>query len=142
MIASHGKRRVKRVMGSHKHEAVVVTASPGAIDAIIAFHEEMPDDFYSLLVGPVQLSNAVASFVLMPDGSNEGYKTSIEMDKVRAAFINLLQTLDNAEWVHVVLYDEPALDKGESPGPYIVTGSYWEMWDPKRGFWRHKDGKS
>lgn len=71
-------------MGVTKNEAVIAIGRPSDAEAIIRFREQMPEQYRHLLVVPVSCANAISSFALLPNGSNEGGTTSNEMDSVRA----------------------------------------------------------
>ena len=67
----------------------------------------MQIDLKQLLIGPVHRANSFYSFVLMPHGSKLGFTVSTDMKAVIASFVSLLDRLENTEWAHVVLFDEP-----------------------------------
>lgn len=111
-------------MSEYKHEAVITTVNADHIEAVIGFREQMPERYRVFLVGPIGRTIDAASFALMPDGHKEDRPASIEMDEIREDFIALLHTLD-AEWAHVVLYDETNEKMEEVRRPYVAASSKW-----------------
>jgi len=85
-------------MGYNRHDAVLVTTlfmSEQAQAQIDEFRESMPENFRHLLVGPVMSPvNGWITFVLLPDGSKEGWTDSDIGDDLRSRFIALM-----GEWV-------------------------------------------
>jgi len=111
-------------MGEYKHEAVIATVSANHLEAVTGFWEQMPERYREFLVGPIGRTGDAASFALMPDGRKEYRQESIEMDEVREDFIALLRTLD-ADWAHVILYDETNEEIEEVRRPYVAASSKW-----------------
>ncbi|MCA1669809.1 MAG: hypothetical protein LC793_20940 [Thermomicrobia bacterium] len=111
-------------MSEFKHEAVIATIWANDIETVVEFREQMPEQYREFLVGPIGRTIDPASFALMPDGRKEDRPVSIEMDEVREDFIVLLRTLE-ADWAHVVLYDETNEDREEVRRPFIAASSEW-----------------
>lgn len=85
-------------MGYIAHDAVIVTVSGYVKDRTVdpvmpdieGFRESMPAAFRHLLVGPIPtVTNGDFSYVLLPDGSKEGWRDSDTGDEWRLRFIAL-----------------------------------------------------
>lgn len=117
-------------MSEHRHEVVIAAINHD--EPVWRFRENMPEDYRRLLVISKNPGTGY-SCVLLPDGSKEGFWLSAIMDEIRRAFIELLKDLD-ADWAHVVLYDENAITEPiEGPGPRIIESTRWSL---KGRHWR------
>jgi hypothetical protein len=126
-------------MGIMRHEAVIATISEYAMEPIIAFRGAMPEHRRRFLTGPIVGINSVATFVFVPDGSQEGWPQSENMYEIRAGFIRLLKAVD-ADWAHVVLYDENFLQgvpREDRVTPWIEDSSRL-MWMADEQGWEYE----
>jgi hypothetical protein len=76
-------------MGYIRHQASIALFSEpddAGVQAMQRLREEMPEDCRDYLLGPVKGINGYTTFVLMPDGSKEGWPPSDAMDQWREAF--------------------------------------------------------
>lgn len=65
----------------------VFRTASGRVDAIM-----LDIDYTKLLVGPVSgVSNGYATYMMIPDGSKEGWETSDVANSLRDAFVSLLR---------------------------------------------------
>lgn len=104
-------------MGHIIHDAIVVTANEGH-----AKEAQAHAVFLGLKCSPAQEgdSNGYFSFLILPDGSKEGWAKSDEAGKKRQLWEKWAQAQDHSlEWVHVRFGD----DFGE---PKVVANS--ESW--------------
>jgi hypothetical protein len=88
-------------MGYIKHHAIVVVAwdHEAAIAACFKAKElEMCTSDVS-----VSQTNGYFSFMILPDGSKEGWERSKEGDAQRTAYIEWLRTQSGLDWAEVVL---------------------------------------
>lgn len=83
-------------MGYMKHDTVIVVVSdyaydkPGWMPDVEAFKQTLPEEWQHLIVGPVRaVVNGYDTYIFLPDGSKEGWGTSDDGDKYRAAFADL-----------------------------------------------------
>lgn len=106
-------------MGVTKHEAVIGLFGSGdeAVAEITALQGQS-QVARQLLLGPAEYFNGAVSFVLMPDGANEGSPPSIEVDQIRDAFLGILKK-HSRHWAHVVLEDEAT-----TPPIYLSATDY------------------
>ncbi|MDQ6604382.1 MAG: hypothetical protein M3176_04135 [Chloroflexota bacterium] len=111
-------------MGEPRHEAVIAVIHHD--EPLKRFRDTMPEDYRRLLIISANPGGGY-SCVLLPDGSKEGFAVSNVMDAIRGEFIELLKDLD-ADWAHVVLYDEAAITEPmEGPGPRFVGATRWRF---------------
>ncbi len=113
-------------MGVTKHEAVIGILGVNdrdAINEIIALRDES-QVARQLLLGPAEYFNGIISFILLPDGANEGSYPSKEVDVVREALLRILRK-HSQHWTHIILEDEasnPPIYR-----PQIVAASGYGM---------------
>lgn len=82
-------------MGLIQHNAVIATTwSDERFNAVMGWLNNLPAEHRSLFVFAKGLVNSYQTIVLAPDGSKEGWDTSGEGDKLRAAFIARLREDD------------------------------------------------
>jgi hypothetical protein len=110
-------------MGITKHEAVIGLLALGDDDAIAAITalRDQSQVARQLLLGPAMYYNGVVSFVLLPDGANEGSPPSNEADKIRDAFLSILKK-HSRHWAHIVLEDEAATPPTYRPQVAAASG--------------------
>jgi hypothetical protein len=96
-------------MSVSKHEAIIGILGLGddAIAEITALQGQS-QIARQLLLGPAMCYNGKVSFVLMPDGANEGSELSKVVDEIREAFLGILKK-HSRHWAHIVLEDETAM---------------------------------
>lgn len=112
-------------MGYMRHNAIVVVASGYAMDGaygnppvdVDTFRASLPEPWRHLVIGPVPaVMNRYVTFVFAPDGSKEGWETSDEGDRYRAAFLDLFSFTypDGSSPYDVLVVD--ARFGGDEPG--------------------------
>lgn len=98
-------------MGYIKHEVVYVitgTHRNGGLPDMDAFRASLPEEFRQLVVGPVDSPvNGYIQYVLLADGSKEGWDTSDEGDEIRDRFLALFDS-DDDEVVRISLPEDDA----------------------------------
>jgi hypothetical protein len=103
-------------VGYMQHDAVIMTAAsyqPGP--DIERFRESIPEEFRHLVIGPVEsVTNGYRHYVLLPDGSKEGWADSDTGDDIRERFIGLFSVRH---------------DDGSSPqeGVHVTYGGDYEV---------------
>jgi hypothetical protein len=115
-------------VGYIQHDAVIMTVSsyqPGP--DIDAFRESIPEEFRRLVIGPVEaVTNGYRHYVLLPDGSKEGWDTSNAGDEIRERFTGLFgERYDDGsspqQGVHVTYGGDYAYESGLATD-YLVGG--------------------
>lgn len=96
-------------MGYMKHDAIMAMTDDwrdigweNTTALVAAFRETIPEPYRRLLVGPVPaIVNGHDYWCFLPDGSKEGWETSDEAEKWRAAFVALLREHVPSEYAAV-----------------------------------------
>lgn len=116
-------------MGVMKNDAVVVSGfedsnKVGTMSARVRdFRESLPPDWRRLIIGPIpSIINNQEYYVMLPDGSKEGWETSDFGDRTRDAFCALFMD----SWFRFVHVQWGETDGG-SPGKPIVEE--FKGWD-------------
>jgi hypothetical protein len=110
-------------MGYMKHDAIVVTSwSPEALEEAAEKAREIGFE----VIGPSRpIINKISTFLVCPDGSNEGWDESDEFDKKRVTFIEYLNGVryeDNSSCLSWV-----ALAYGNDDRKADVTAHAWQV---------------
>lgn len=106
-------------MGTIEHQLTVITATDyEGQDARVGrtielLKEEMPAKFAALIVGPVPaVINGYVFWVMLPDGSKEGWEDSQEGEVWRLRFARL-DPYNDAVTIRWGDYDEDGVTRGE-----------------------------
>lgn len=88
-------------MGTTQHHAIVVTAS--SLEQAHDLHRRASEIFSEQSLTRVHLAphNGYASFVVLPDGSKEGWLPSNEYDEKRRKFVEILRKRSYCFWAEV-----------------------------------------
>lgn len=80
-------------MGYTKHDALLITTWDSRVGEIIdAFRGGLEKDMASLIQGPLPgVANGVFTFVVVPDGSKQGWPTSHNTRALRRALLTVLR---------------------------------------------------
>jgi hypothetical protein len=115
-------------MGRIIHDAIIATTHdcrPGGLPDIDAFRASLPEDFRSLVIGPIPAYfNGYVSYAFLPDGSKEGWTPSNEGDEYRRRFAALFdQRYDDGsshDEVVAVRYGEDHRDQHGTPAAHYI----------------------
>lgn len=94
-------------MGTSYHEAIIITATTRA--TAIRYYKLAKEIFKQcpLTYPTKEATNSISTFMIAPDGSKEGWNTSIQGDKERLQFLEVLKAkkgklgYSEIEWVWV-----------------------------------------
>ena len=110
-------------MGYVRHDAIVVTSWQR--EALEAAAEKARNLGLEVLGPSADVTNGIATFLVCPDGSKEGWDESDEFDEKRAQFLAYLngeRYADNSSCLSWV-----ALAYGSDDREVVVTAHAWEV---------------